>query len=198
MPSADELINALNADPATQRQIVEKWMALNEAQEQSEATARGAAEASRRAEIAARNQVRIHEALLSDVGRLIQQVSLSLAGVREFQEEIGYWTERFDYKQGLILAGMRFLLADKKIDQEQLEEIIRQIEQTELDLIETEEIGLRKRLMIHRQNLNNLQVQAAAFGATSTPLYLLNQIAGEERYISELQEQIEQIMKSRS
>jgi hypothetical protein len=198
MADVNDLQAALNAPPPTQVQIIETWLALKEAHEKAEQAAREAAERSRRAETAAKNQIRIHEALLSEIGRIIQQNALWIAAIGEFQEEISQKLEQGDYRQSLILEALRFRLEGARADKERLAGLIEEIKQSELDLIETEEVGLRRRLRLHHKNLSSLEIQKAAFGSASVPLYILNQIADEEDQIRELQARLDELIKSRS
>jgi hypothetical protein len=198
MADVNDLQEALNAPPPTQAQIIETWLALKEAHEKAEQAAREAAERSRRAETAAKNQIRIHETLLSELGRIIQQNALWIAAIGEFQEEISQKLEQGDYRLSLILEGTRIRLEGARADKERLAQLIEEIKLSELDLIETEEVGLRRRIRLHHKNLSSLEIQKAAFGSMSTPLYILNQIADEEDKIKELEARLAELMKDRN
>ena len=198
MADVNDLQEALNAPAPTQTQIIQTWLALKEAHEKAEQAAREAAERSRRAETAAKNQIRIHEALLSELGRIIQQNALWIAAIGEFQEEISQKLEQGDYRLSLILEGTRIRLEGARADKERLAQLIEEIKLSELDLIETEEFGLRRRIRLHHKNLSSLEIQKAAFGSISAPLYILNQIADEEDKIKELEARLAELMKDRN
>jgi hypothetical protein len=200
MTDVNELQGALQEPVEVQRQLIQTWLALIESNKRTEQAAQNAADKAKRAETAAKNQIRIHEALLSEIGRVIQQNTLQAAAAREFQEEVSAKLEHLNYVLSLILEVTRLRLegAQTKADKERLAQLIEEIKAAEFDLVETEEVQLRKLIKLHRQNLGNLQIQAAGFGASMTvPLYLLNQMAAEEEKIADLEAKLHELMASR-
>jgi hypothetical protein len=65
---------------------------------------------------------------------------------------------------------------------------------TELKAIRQERIAsLQQQVAIHIKNLNQLQEQAAIYGAREVPLRLLNQIEAEEREIQHIEAELKQL-----
>jgi hypothetical protein len=128
--------------------------------------------------------------------KLAMAVSLTNSTLQELSEDLAAKLGHIDYLLSLHLEITKVRLAGDRAEMERLSDLLEEVSQAEFDLVETEEVYLRRRLNLLTKNLGELQLQEALHGITP-PLYLINTIADTQARIEQVKADLAALLEKR-
>lgn len=131
------------------------------------------------------------------VSKLAAAMNYTNSSLQELAEDLAAKLGHIDYLLSLHLEITKVRLAGDRAELERLSSLLEEASQAQFDLVETEEVYLRRRLNLLTKNLGELQVQEAAHGLAA-PVYLINQIADTQAKIEGAKRELAALLEKRS